>query len=205
MKKGGFRLNIRKKFCTLRLWHTLDLTNIQVTLSVPWVTLLSKCCHRKWEMVSVAPTPTSIQRQGNYGKGTRHYEISSCHWFHCRRMSVLLKPCNSAFPCMKLEYIFWEDWFQLLTYSLELSLLSELCHWLFVCSNKLLRLPATGSSAAVLHRKKCQSLLAFLYSYLLDKTAICSVSCSSSPGPRCYWSNEVIEQQGGQTSHFHVK
>lgn len=88
-------------------------------------------------------------------------------------MSVILKSCGSAFPCMKLEYIFWEDWFQLLTDSLESRLLCGLCHQHFVCSNKLFRLPATGSSAEVLPRKKYQSLLPFLNPYLLDKPTLC--------------------------------
>lgn len=39
------------------------------------------------------------------------------------------------------------------TDSLESRLLCGLCHQLFMCSNRLLRLPATGSCAAGLHRE----------------------------------------------------
>lgn len=142
-------------------------------LSASWMALLSKCCHRKREVASVAPSPKPIQRQGDYGKGAKHHEIPSCHWCHYRMMSVLLKPCDSAVPGMKMEYIFWEGWFQLPPDSLELRLLCGLCHQLFMCSNWLLRLPATGSCAAGLQRKKCQSLLPSLTPYLLDKPALC--------------------------------
>lgn len=55
------------------------------------------------------PTSKSTQMLDDYGRGTKHQDISCCHWFYCRMISGLLQYCDSVSPYVTLEFIFWEE------------------------------------------------------------------------------------------------